>query len=820
MRRLFLGIFFIIPVIAVIFFISSAFRQGNTGFKVDKTQNGFLVSKITKQVNQVQLGDMVVSVHGISYHRVLGYALTRHAMPKKGFMTVLRDDRLIELPIKTIPYTVFSLTSLIWPRLILMLIFLSTGGLVIYRAPPSHTKTLFYLMLCSLSTSLAATMPSTIVFIDPFTYSCSFLLHAPYNWISFGLWVHFALRFPESRDLLQKRPWVPFCIYLFPAVTTFGGAFIAAGITPEYWGWVQRLRNLYLPMCIVGVFIKHSIDYRVIQDRQEKNQIMLPLIAYWLTFSPYLFLYLLPNILLDSPLISFRLSVFAFFILPLAYYAAILRYKLFEVDQIISRTIAYICIIAGLSVIYSFFFTALRKWFFGEQVLSKEIFLIFLVVMNLISHPVILKLDKLIRRLFFKDDAVSVKAMHNLSNYISATLNLSDIIQAIVKQLPRVTRIRLSAVVVFDKEVTRLFPEDFELDKRPRRNGRLAHAFKDNTLTHIDLSQKTYDPSMENLLEDIRKRGFSLILPLKSPQAPLSGMLLVGPKESGGLYSDQDIHLLASFANQAAISLENAIHYDSLIKSKQQLEELFDQKVQSEKMAAIGEMTAMLAHELKNPLGIIHSSAQYLSEGRSSKEVTDEMLHYIKNEVEHLTLSINSILTLARQKTPEFEKTNIAGELEQMVEQWKRTADHNPQVSIRLHIMGDIPLVYADARQLSQVFLNIIRNSEEIMDDGGDILVEAGCGKDYVFIHVTDNGPGITEEDVDKVFLNFFTTKKNGLGLGLAVSKQIVGAHNGSISMANRNEPGQTGAVVRVELPLVPLSHIDRSGFIPVKQGI
>lgn len=809
MRRLFLSIFFALPIIAVIFFINAAFLHGNAGFKIDKTQKGLLISKIITQINPVELNDIIISAHGLSYHEILGFSLTNTSVKKPGTMTILRDSKKIDITIKTIPFTWISLFELIWPRLMLIVVFLTLGSIALYRAPPSPQVFLFFMMLCSLSTSLTATIPSSIDFLSPLTFSMAFILNAVANWVSFGLWLHFALRFPDTRDLIVHRWWIPASIYLLPVITTIGVSLYATGLTPEFWGWVQRLRNLYLPFIIIGVFVKHVVDYKKISTQQEKNQIKLPLIAYWLTFAPYLFLYLLPNLVFDTPLISFRIAVFAFFILPMAYLVGILRYRLLNVDQIISRTLSYFTIIVFLAIIYSLFLAGLKKWIFGEQVLSTELFLIFLIFINIIFHPVVLKLDHLIKKIFFKHQSISVKIMHAFSNMISAKLYLPDLTRMVIDELPRAINIRSAAIMTLEKKRSRLFPEHLRFGTSPWPKSQLVTLFEDNSVEYFSTYQVISDSKLEKELREIQKSGFPLVLPLKGSQS-LSALLFIGPKNSGGLFNEKDIHLLANFANQAAIALENAIHHESLIESKKQLENMFDQKVQSEKMAAIGEMTSVLAHELKNPLGIIHSSAQYLSDGKQSKKVTQEMLHYIKSEVKHLNLSINSILKLARQKAPEFEKTDLLNQIHLLMNQWQRSDNHRTDVEINIDILEPLPHIYADFKQLSQVLLNLIRNSEEMMDKGGQITVKVKQDNDFIQIKIADNGPGIPDDNLDKVFQNFFTTKKQGLGLGLAVCKQIINGHNGEISLKNNSQSGQNGTIACIRLPIKPLATIDR----------
>lgn len=815
MRKLIIGFFLTVPVITVLIFINAAFIQGNVGFKIDKTQKGLLISNLQSSVNPVMEKDLLVSINGLSHHEILGNLILQHPEKSPGTLTVNRDGQILNFPLKTIPFTLFSILSIIWPRLMLMVLFLSLGMLVVYKRPGSQTGFLFFMMLCSFATALSATIPSSISFFSPDVYSFSFLLHAPFNWISFGLWLHFALKFPEERDLIKDRWWIPASIYLVPAVTTIAGAWLAAGGTPEFFGWVQRLRNIYLPFIIIAVFIKHVLDYVKIKNQQVRNQIKLPLIAYWPSFAPYLLLYLLPSLIIDTPLISFRIAVFGFFILPLAYYAGILKYKLFKVDQIISKTIAYMAIITVLSILYSLFFAALKKWVFGDAVLSKELFLIFLILVNIVFHPVILKLDRLIHRLFFKDNRIPIKKMHRLSDTISSTLDLSEIIRIIIRVLPRSINIQSAGLLLIGEDKVQVYPDELKVGLNVNSQNQLLEEFKHSSANHIDVFQTFQDPEFETEIRSIEKNNLVLMLPMRASEG-LTGIVFIGPKNNDGLFDEADILMLSSFANQTAIAIENAKRHEILIKNKKQLEQLFNEKIQSEKMAAIGEMTSILAHELKNPLGIIHSSAQYLSKGKQSKNVTHEMLDYILKEVDHINLSINSILHLARQKPPELSKVDIEKEVRRLIAQWERSQDHCHHVNISIDLPFPVSFVYADFRQLAQVLLNLIRNSEEMMTDGGQISICLEQDGNHTIISVMDNGPGIPDEIQDQVFDNFFTTKKQGLGLGLAACRQIIRAHGGNIDLTNRIEPVQTGAVARIRLPIKPLANLDASNIIYV----
>ena len=813
MRRLFLSIFFIIPILSSLWFITAAYFFGNTGFNIDKTQNGFVISNITKSVNPVKVNDIIVSIHGLSHSKFLGYALLRYPAMKSGTMTILDHSMEKDLLIKTIPFTLFSIFARIWPQLMLIIVFLALGSIALFRAPPCHQVILFFLMLCSFSASLSMTLPSSLSVFFPIVFSFAFLLQAVFNWISFGLWLHFALRFPETRDVIRHRWWIPLCIYLLPIITTIGGSLYTSGCTPEFWSSVQRLRNLYLPFIILAVFVKHIVDYKNAGTQLEQNQIKFPLIAYWFTFTPYMFFYLLPNIVIDHPLISFKIAMFGFFILPMAYLLSILRYRLFNVDQLISRTMAYFISILVFSIIYSLFLVSFKKWFVDTQILSMEVFLIFLILMNIIFHPVILKIDSIIKKFFFRDNSISVERMHQFSNKISATLHFKKLIQIVIEDLPKAININAIAIMTFEKTKSTFLPDHFQLGTKLRPESRLVRLFKDKSLSYISQYQVIEDAELAAEFMEIQKAGFPLLLPLNGSKS-IYALLFVGHKNDGGLFSEQDIHLLASFANQAAIAFENAIYHDSMVESKEQLETMFDQKVQSEKMATIGKMTSILAHELKNPLGIIHSSAQYLLDSRQSRMVVKEMLHYITDEVENLNLSINSILKFARQRIPEFKKVDLPDRVNYLIDQWKSSGDHQSNVNIVINVAESLPYIYVDFKQISQVLLNLVRNSEEMMGTGGLITIELKQDFNFIQIQVIDNGPGIPDKNLDKVFQDFFSTKTQGIGIGLAVCEQIINAHNGMISLKNNNASG--GATACIRLPIKPLTTVVEPSLLEV----
>jgi signal transduction histidine kinase len=805
-----------VPLLAVCFFVTAAFYQGDAGFRVDKTQQGLLVSYISHSANPVEKGDLVVAIDGVSYNRILGFLLFPTDRTRPQELTILRGERQFSFTVKTVPITLSGFFNTAWPRLILIAFFLILATLARYRAPDSVQATLFFLMLCGFSTSIAATLSSSLMLLHPTYISASLLLLTISNWFSFAVWIHFAARFPSDRDIFGNRKWPLLFIYFLFPVVIIATSLIVSDFSHDFWCWLQRLRNVFLPVSIVLAFLKHLWDYRQAASPLIRNQIKLPLFAYWLTFTPYFFLYLLPNLLVDHPLISFRVVVFAFFILPLAYFIALLRYHLLDVDRLISRAISFAVLMLSLALLYAAFLTVLKRYLFGNRILSEELFLLFFIVMLFLFKPISYYLERWINRIFFRYRPVPTELLHQFSDKISATLFLADIVQAMVEEFPDKINVDGVALMLLDDKQSRLFPEKLRFGSRPWRESDLIHEFQKYSPVCLYTDHPGRTNRLGKELLEIRGAGFSLIFPMKSMDNVI-GLLFVGFRNDGRKFSSDDIHLVATLANQGAIAVENAKRYEALVASKKEIEVLFRKRIQQEKMAMLGEMTAMIAHELKNPLGVISSSAQYLAQGVQSQEVQEEILQYILDEAQHLNVSMNNLLGLAKQRPPRFEQVDISRELSGFVQRWLQIGDHNQRVTISVTIERYLPPLYADLRQLNQVLFNLVRNSEEMMPDGGTIIVQAESDKQTITISVLDSGPGIAENDKEKLFKNFFTTKENGIGLGLVICQQIVQAHKGEISLGNRDEGG---AVATICLPLKPLSTVGVDEFVQkVKEG-
>ncbi len=214
----------------------------------------------------------------------------------------------------------------------------------------------------------------------------------------------------------------------------------------------------------------------------------------------------------------------------------------------------------------------------------------------------------------------------------------------------------------------------------------------------------------------------------------------------------------------------------------------------TEKLAMMGQMSAVLAHEIRNPLGIIRGTADVLRTRYEKKTEPDPMFLYIPDEVNRLNTLVNNFLTLSKDSTLSTSKQDINQLIKDTVEKIKLEIKRD-SVNFDLHT-AELQPFYFDLDGIQQVVINLVRNSLQAIDSKGNISITAEKiirkKNAFVMVNITDDGQGI-EGDPQAVFEPFFTTKSSGSGLGMAISKKIIQNHNGWINIESK--PGQQTTV-------------------------
>jgi two-component system sensor histidine kinase HydH len=230
----------------------------------------------------------------------------------------------------------------------------------------------------------------------------------------------------------------------------------------------------------------------------------------------------------------------------------------------------------------------------------------------------------------------------------------------------------------------------------------------------------------------------------------------------------------------------------------QELESNFEKMKRAERIYALAQLSAGLAHEIRTPLASLEGAAALVQRETQSEERRREFLDIIQKESRRLNRLLTTFLEFARPKQPDLQRVEI-GEVLDSVILLVRHARDTSRLELRKQIEPGLPTLECDPERLKQVLLNLITNASQAMPHGGTVLLEAQRNGTSIDIDVHDQGGGIDEENLERIFDPFFTTKESGTGLGLSVAHQIVSQHQGMLTIV-RNSP--QGVTVRVSLPL------------------
>jgi len=258
------------------------------------------------------------------------------------------------------------------------------------------------------------------------------------------------------------------------------------------------------------------------------------------------------------------------------------------------------------------------------------------------------------------------------------------------------------------------------------------------------------------------------------------------------------IGLLSSKDKRHRQKLERTSH--ELSEAYEKLQQTFNQLRQADRLAALGQLSAGIAHEIRNPLGSIKGSVEILEKDIPPDNPKIEFIKIIKEETARLNAIVGEFLKFARPAKLSVEPSAINDLINSTLMLFEKQAQH-PQVEIRKELDPVLPLVSLDPDQIRQVLLNVVINGIQAMPQGGVLGVRSFSNREEnrVTVEISDTGEGIDEADLDHVFDPFFTTKSQGTGLGLSISYQLVDLHGGKIQVRKNPEKGVT---VRIELPL------------------
>jgi len=312
------------------------------------------------------------------------------------------------------------------------------------------------------------------------------------------------------------------------------------------------------------------------------------------------------------------------------------------------------------------------------------------------------------------------------------------------------------------------------------------------------------DASQDPRVNPVLKEKFNLhslvVIPLLGKEKAL-GAIAADHVEPGRTITREILESVMSFAQQAGLAIHNAFMYQELKTFSQQMEEKIQkttadlkkteaQLIRSEKLAALGQLAAGIAHEIRNPLTSINILIHSMTENLPSKNAHWEDLKVIEEEIHRINEIVGQFLRFAKPSPPILEKAEVAFMVEETL-RLLRPQMEKQRISVQKKFQS-LPPVTIDKEQMKQAILNLLMNAVQAMPEGGRLGMKAHLSEDHHWmkLSIQNSGRGIPPEDINKLFDPFFSTKEGGIGLGLSIAHRIIDQHHGKIEVTSNSKEG------------------------------
>ncbi|MGR3174127.1 MAG: two-component system sensor histidine kinase NtrB [Candidatus Scalindua sp.] len=427
------------------------------------------------------------------------------------------------------------------------------------------------------------------------------------------------------------------------------------------------------------------------------------------------------------------------------------------------------------SVFYSFLaILVICFYYFGIRQLGKYLEFNYSVNAKVLEAVLIIALvywfpklkenvQGLMRRLFFKRIADSEYLLNDLSHQISADLliDLSLLLENIVESIKKATAVKNVNLILLKGGSTQVVGGG--------ENTLNARDEILNTIKYFDKGEiavlDRHEITDASIINEMKRLEMFFVFPIFKDRK-LTGLLTLGKSRRGMRLPSDSLEQLMIIANQISSAMAKA----ELIQEKLQLER---KMYENERLSSLGRLSTSVAHEVKNPLSSIKAIVQVLKEDSRNEAKTQKSLSIIVEEIDRLTKVVNQLLVFAKPQGDSKTNVKISDLINKVLVVLRHEAKMN-NIDIHLDVSNDLPLIMADEGSLTEVFFNIIHNAIQAMSEEGKLTISITYEQkdDSIRIVFEDNGPGISQEDIGKIFEPFYTTKQMGTGLGLAIVKK------------------------------------------------
>jgi signal transduction histidine kinase len=518
------------------------------------------------------------------------------------------------------------------------------------------------------------------------------------------------------------------------------------------------------------------------------------------------------------PVFNINIPPYGNFLIP--FYTIIISYsivkhRLMDVDFVIRKSVVYAY--ASFLLLIPIFLLTLGAQQYAFQTINFAFscFVLMCIIIAACLFPKVrLQAETTVEQYLFKEKYDYKKTLSDLSRAMVSILDINELCKKIISTTTEAMNVNKASVFIFNEEKESFLLCDargldgIDLTKSYRRDDpfvKLLERRREITIRE-ELERYQHNTDMQTLYRILTSMGAETCIPLIAKQR-LIGFINLGLKGNKKMYTHEDLELLSTLANSATIAIENAQLYENLKNTKKVM-------LRADRLASLGTLAAGLAHEIRNPLVAIKTFTQLLPERFDDEEFRNYFTSVAAGEIDRISTLITELLEFSRPSGPFFQQENLNGILDKMITLIKTEAKQK-ELEIETTLADDLPTVTVDKEQIKQVFINILLNAIQATPEKGTIsivtrkIAKSNGAPGFVQVEISDTGIGIPEEELDKIFTPFFTTRAKGSGLGLAITHQIIQEHEGTIDVRSAVHKGTTFSINLPINPLVLKQHKD-----------
>lgn len=641
-------------------------------------------------------------------------------------------------------------------------------------------------------------------------------------WLLPPLYLHFIDSFEE-----HLISWKRFFTYYLTAFFFFTAYYIFASAD------IQYLYITFSFIALIMLWLKTSSSGRIINRYYEKMQ-------QFLIYSGFLINYaLLSFIVVYGMAGADKLKLLSPLIVVAFIASALLKVRIANILYILKKSSVYSIFL----FIFVFSYIAATVYLFNYFQIIDNIYAIyymalFFILFAIIFRPIVDYIRNFIDSHIFKIAFNYKQIVDNFSRKISALVQFQDIIGLVSTTFAET--FRLNAVLFYNLTLPAADIEVLYGEKSPGAPPKIDDVILYfSKIYPLNLNIQKFEPLFVNYLSSdklsaeflnfLTRYKISIIFPVYHENIIL-GFYFLGYKYMKDEYNDDDIQLITTVLNQAQVAFSNAKIYNNLLTSNSMLEKTIielkntqNELAKKEKLAALGHLAANVAHEVKNPLGIMKVAASTLESALEEKPRLKDLASFINKEIDRLNSFVSELLDFTKNrdlKLADINLNELIGEVIEKTSMYAKSENKNVEI-IKKFISGGEEdkltnlTLRLDYDQILRALINITFNAVDAIDDQkhGRVIINAAMinqisrtdvnqtadnahekvettKRECVMITVEDNGRGICETNLKSVIQPFYTTKKKGTGLGLAVASQIIEKHEGTIEIKSAENKG------------------------------